>query len=481
MSDTAGTSLRIVVAGASGFIGIPLLRRLAQVHQVIALTRSHAADSLLPLQREPGIFWVKCDLLSLKQTEEALYGADAAFFLVHSMMPAARLTQGSYKDLDLLIADNFSRASERSGVGRIVYLGGIRPDAAVISEHLKSRLEVESVLRSRNSNMVALRAGLVLGADGSSSRILIRLVKRLPVLICPSWTTKISSPVALEDTVLALQSALNKESILAGSYDLAGPEQLSYRALMQRTAEELNLKRLFIPVPAFSPSISRLWVSVVTGSSRELVAPLVQSLLHDMVPGKTAPLFPHTIEKTSLVAALGRAELPRVSLQIHPARHQKQTDTVRKDTVVSIQRMRLPQNWSARDVAHAYSKWLAGLFKNILKLNSSQDGSHLAFHFMGMKKPLLILEFIPARSDDRRALFFVTGGLLRSRDSHPLSRLEFRTFPDEGIALACVLDFTPALPWFLYRITQAQAHLFIMTLFARYLRKIANKNTSLKN
>lgn len=469
-------SLRIVVAGASGFIGIPLLRRLSQTHQVIALTRSRAADKLLPLHREPGIYWLTCDLLSLKNTEEALYGADAAYFLVHSMMPAARLTQSSYNNLDLLIADNFSRAAAHCAVRRIIYLGGIQPDSPDISQHLKSRLEVENVLRSRNENLVALRAGLVLGADGSSSRILIHLVKRLPVLICPAWTTKMSSPVALEDTVSALHLSLDEKTVPLGFYDLEGPERISYRALMKRTSQELNVKRLFIPFPAFSPALSRLWVSVVTGSSRELVAPLVQSLLHDMIPGKTAPVFPARSEKTSLIAALSQAELPRVTLQIHSSSVQNTPPAPPKDTVVSIQRMPLPLNWTAQDVAQCYSKWLARVFKSVLKIISSEDGHQLSFHCIGLRKPLLTLEFVPARSDERRSLFFVTGGLLRSRDSHPLSRLEFRTFPDEGLALACVLDFTPALPWFLYRMTQAQAHLLIMTLFSRHLRKLSNKN-----
>ena len=159
MTEVSIPAPRVVIAGASGFVGMDLIRRLSQTHQIIALTRSQQASTQLPEHKNPGIYWMQCNLFSLRQTEAALVQSDFAFFLVHSMMPAARLTQGHYDDLDLMIADNFSRAAAVAGTKRIVYLGGIQPQSGFISEHLRSRLEVEDVLRSRDANMVALRAG----------------------------------------------------------------------------------------------------------------------------------------------------------------------------------------------------------------------------------------------------------------------------------------------------------------------------------
>lgn len=464
---------RIVIAGASGFVGMDLIRRISSQYQVIALTRSPQASTQLPDHNEPGVYWLQCNLFSLKQTEFALIGSQIAFFLVHSMSPSARLTQGSYDDLDLLIADNFSRAAARAGVERIIYLGGIQPTGTHLSSHLRSRLEVESILKSRSENTVALRAGLILGPGGSSSMILVRLVKRLPVLICPTWTRRMSSPLALRDTVDALLESMNPEHVPAGSYDLAGPEIISYKKLMERAADEMNVRRLFIPFIGVPPRLSRLWVTVITGAKRELVSPLIQSLLLDMLPGKTAPIFKFTQAKIPLISALHQAELPRVRLEIGHQSIVPIAAPAKEDSVVSIQRMPLPAQWTAPHIAQDYARWLPRLLTPFLRLETQPDGSFVRFYLRGWNKPLLELEFMTERSDDERALFIVRGGLLRKEHSNPLSRLEFRIIPQQKVVLAAVLDFVPALPWLIYVVSQAQAHRIIMWLYTRRLRRSA--------
>ncbi len=449
-----------------------LLRRLSSTHQVIALTRSQFASTELPNHKEAGIYWLQCNLFSLKQTETALAGAQAAYFLVHSMSPAARLTQGQYDDLDLLIADNFSRAAKTAGVHRIIYLGGIQPASGKTSAHLRSRLEVEHVLKSRMQNLVALRAGLILGAGGSSSLILVKLIQRLPILICPSWTRKLSSPLALSDTADALVAALQDEQVPAGVYDLAGPEIVSYRELMQRSASELNVRRFFIPFIGVPPQLSRLWVSLITGAPKELVSPLIQSLLVDMLPGKTAPEFTHTRAKVRLTSALHQAELPPIKLVIAAQASSQVEPMQNNDSVVSIQRLMLPTGWSAIDIAFEYARWLPTFLKPFLRLEYSENNSLLSFYLRGWSQPLLILSYVAERSDAERALFFVRGGLLRKKNSNPASRLEFRIVKEQEIVLSAVLDFHPALPWPIYLVTQAQAHKLVMWQFAKRLKKI---------
>ncbi|MEN9809058.1 MAG: hypothetical protein RLZZ488_625 [Pseudomonadota bacterium] len=471
---------RIVVAGASGFVGMDLLRRLSNNHQVIALTRSPHAAPEPPEHHESGVYWIQCNLFSLKQTESALHGADAAYFLVHSMSPSARLTQGEYDNLDLFIADNFSRAAAKAGVQRIIYLGGIQPTGNFLSSHLRSRLEVERVLQRRCNNTVALRAGLILGPGGSSSLILVRLIQRLPVLVCPSWTGKMSSPVALRDAVDALVAALDLIKVAAGSYDLAGPETISYRNLMRRTANEMNLRRFFIPFIGVPPQLSRLWVSLVTGAKRELVSPLIQSLLVDMLPGRTAPVFSTTQSKIPLMAALHQAEMPRVKLEIGHQSIAPVAAPLREDNVVSIQRMPLPTDWTALSVAQDYAHWLPQFLLPLLKLRLSADGSIVGFYLRGWSHPLLELEFMPDRSDAERALFIVRRGLLRKENSNPLSRLEFRVIAHQRLVLAAVLDFVPSLPWPMYVLSQALAHRFVMWRFSARLRKISLKQPHLK-
>lgn len=475
MTDT--NAARIVIAGASGFVGMELLRRLSGHYQIIALTRSTLAATALPEHTNTGIYWLQCNLFSLKQTETALVGSQAAYFMVHSMSPAARLTQGQYSDLDLLIADNFSRAAASAGIKRIIYLGGIQPQGNRISDHLRSRLEVEQLLNSRCENFVALRAGLILGAGGSSSSILVRLVQRLPALVCPSWTLKLSSPVSLADTADALVECLKENDVAKGSYDLSGPEIISYRSLMQRTAEELGVRRLFIPFVGVPPRLSLLWVRLITGASKELVAPLIQSLLVDMLPGKTAPVFSLTKAKVRLTLALHQAELPPVKLPIgspNSAHSSAQDDS---DAVVSIQRLARPHNWTATDVANDYANWLSRFLRPFLKIRHSENREILSFVLRGFNNPMLILRYVTERSDDRRALFFVQGGALRRKNSNPAARLEFRICEQQKAVLAAVLDFHPALPWPVYLSTQAVAHRIIMWRYAARLAKISSKMT----
>lgn len=462
--------LRVVVAGASGFVGMDLIRRLSQHCQVIALTRSAHAATNVPEQRCAGVHWVRCNLFSLRQTESALKGADVAYFLVHSMMPSARLTQGKYSDLDLFIADNFSRACASNHVQRIIYLGGIQPESGYISEHLRSRLEVESALSARNSQLVALRAGLVLGPGGSSSQILVKLVKRLPVMVCPPWTAKLSAPISLKDTVDALVASLTDTNVKSGIYDLGGPELVSYKTLMKRAADEMCLRRFFIGIPVFSTRLSRLWVSVISGQSKELVAPLIQSLLVDMRPGVSAPLFPNKPEKISLIAALHQAELPRLTLEISGAPSEQKNLPKAVNSVISVQRLPRPPGWGAKELLKDYLHWLPRILRPIIVVHESNETT-VELRLRILNKSLLTLQFIPERSDAQRSLLFITGGLLNDASSGMNGRLEFRVLDKQDIALSAVLDFTPALPWLVYKMTQAVLHSIIMKLFALHLSK----------
>ncbi|RIK92428.1 MAG: NmrA family protein, partial [Proteobacteria bacterium] len=272
---------RVVVAGASGFVGRALLPLLAARFHVVALSRG-APEATPPAHVE----WRACDLFSLRDTERALAGADYGVYLVHSMMPSARLTQASFADVDLVLADNFARAAQRAGLRQIVYLGGLAAEDEALSQHLESRLEVERTLASRGVPLTAVRAGLVIGAGGSSFQLLERLVRRLPVMLCPAWTATRTQPVALADVAELLAGTVGDASCAGAVLEAGGPEVMTYRAMMQRTAALLGKRRPMLPVPFFSPGLSRLWVSLVTQAPRALVAPLIQSLRHTMVASR---------------------------------------------------------------------------------------------------------------------------------------------------------------------------------------------------
>lgn len=155
--------------------------------------------------------------------EQALRDVDVAIYLVHSMLPTARLTQSHFADLDLVMADNFARAARRAGVRHLVYLGGLIPQGEALSPHLASRLEVERTLASRGTPTTALRAGLIVGPDGSSLSILLNLVGRLPFMILPRWTGSDVQPVALRDVVRAVAHVLEEPGRWVGSFDVGGP------------------------------------------------------------------------------------------------------------------------------------------------------------------------------------------------------------------------------------------------------------------
>jgi uncharacterized protein YbjT (DUF2867 family) len=254
-----------------------------------------------------------CDLFALDEVAVALAGADVAVYLVHSMLPSARLVQGGFADLDLLLADTFARAAERAGVGRIVYVGGLVPADGPLSPHLASRREVEQALASRGAVLAALRCGIVVGAGSSSLWILANLVRRLPAMILPRWTESSSRPIALADLVRAVRAALD-EPALAGAFDLGGPDRMSYREMIARTARFLGRRRLLLRVPLFTPRLSRLWVQLFGSAPRALVGPLVDSLRHEMAVADN-PLQ-RRIEpaalgfEAALAAALGQGGRP---------------------------------------------------------------------------------------------------------------------------------------------------------------------------
>lgn len=474
-NPTPAPSRRVVaIAGASGFVGRHLARSLAGRHEVLGLSRHPVAAAARG--DTPGVQWRRCDMLSLLEIERALVGVDVAYYLVHSMLPSARLTQGTFENIDLIAADNFARAARDQGVERIIYLGGLVPDGQDVSGHLRSRLEVEKALGSRGVPVTALRAGLVVGPGGSSLRILVRLVQRLPLMVLPSWTETRTQPIALADALELLEHCLDAPEVLGKTFDIGGPEVLAYRELIEQTATVLGKPHRALRVPWISPRISKLWVSTVTGMPRALVGPLIESLRCEMVAGdlelqreigqRPRPFQVALREALQSVEPSSSALVPRPRSAIVPK-------SVRNERLVrSVQRLPLPEGWDALDAAREYMRWLDAALRFFLRVEI--DGPRCRFFVRLVPRPLLELTFSPERSRPDRALFYVTGGLLRRRDAPRRGRLEFRPTPDGRHILAAIHDFAPALPWFVYNLTQAIAHVWVMHRFGAHLAQRAS-------
>lgn len=480
----------VAVAGATGYVGTAVRTALAEGFKVVGLTRSatrasEARDAAMRTAPgtdapEPGeTEWRHCDLFSLLQVEKSLAGVDVAVYLVHSMLPSARLTQGTFADLDLLLADTFARGAAKAGVKQIVYLGGLLPDdRSDLSAHLRSRYEVEQALGAWGVPMTALRAGLVVGPGGSSVEILVNLVRRLPAMVLPKWTRSKTQPIGLADAVRAITAVVGRGEAYGHVFDIGGPDVMTYAEMMDRTAAVLGVRRPTIGVPLISPRFSKLWVSVVTGSPRALAEPLVESLRHDMVARDNdlmRLLAPHAV---GFEASMRTAIEPDGSPMPDPQ------DALRKgdDTVIrsasrvrSVQRMPLPPGRDAAWAADEYMRWLPRVGRPVLKVTvdppAGDEPRHVRFFVRPVREAILELVHSPGRSTNGRALFYVVGGLLS--DESASARLEFRVVLGGRTLLAAIHDFEPRLPWRIYRATQATAHSLVMAGFRHHLARLS--------
>jgi uncharacterized protein YbjT (DUF2867 family) len=471
---TESKKLKVAIAGASGFVGRALIEKLRGHYDLIALSRGSS-------RTEDGIEWRQCDLFNLKQAEQGLDDADIAIYLVHSMLPSAKLTQGSFADLDLLIADNFARAARKAKVQKIIYLGGIIPDED-LSPHLASRLEVEAALASHGAHCVTLRAGLVIGKNGSSFDIMRKLVERLPMMICPGWTRTKSQPVSLRDVVEVISRLIEHPEIQSGQYDLGSRDVMTYIDMMREVARQIGKKRIFLPIFLFSPNLSRLWVTLVTGAPRELIGPLVQSLKHEMVARDLSLMEKLGIEPQGFKECLAEALKPsQEALPVASHISRPPADVAKKslkpivNLVCSVQRLPLIMGLTAAWVTKEYANWLIQFFRPLIFVRQDVDGS-LAFIFRPIfarfDVPLLELTYAKDRSSEHRQMFYISGGLLLSSKFHPKGRFEFREVLRGKFVLVAIFDFVPALPWWIYKNTQAILHLFVMTMFRRHLRSL---------
>src|SRR3954452_2234113 len=269
-----------LVTGATGYVGGRLIERLtAEGRPVRALARH--PDRLEPTE---GVEAAAGDLLRDTGLDEALDGIETAYYLVHSMEPAGASGNGDFGARDRLAATNFARAAQRAGVERIVYLGGNVPADAPPSAHLGSRLEVENILLDAAPAATALRASILIGARSSSFRILVRLVERLRLLPFPAWRDHRTQPIFERDAIEFLARTPDTLAAAGRSLDIAGPDVLSYGAMIERIADVMGVGRMPIRLGISQTPTASAVVAGIVGQPVELVRPLMESLEHDLLP-----------------------------------------------------------------------------------------------------------------------------------------------------------------------------------------------------
>ncbi len=446
---------KVLIAGASGFIGHALIEELLKQEDLLLVGISRTQKT----SHHPRLIWKKCDLFSLKDIHDAMEGVEEAYYLVHSMLPSASLSQGTFYDFDLIIADNFVRAGKAWGLKHIVYLGGMIPPGVDLSWHLRSRLEVETTFRESGIKTTVLRAGLIIGPKGSSFTILQRLIERLPVMVCPPWTRTHSQPIALPDVIGMLKRALFEQQLHGRIFDIAGPETLTYQDLIIRAAKLIRKNRRLFTLNIIPLFLSRFWVTLITGVPKNLVYPLVLSLKHEMLAQAAHQWpFPEDI-KTSLDEAL------QLSLKHHSEKNMHGYLPEQKD-VRSIQRLVLPPGKNAEWVALEYFNWLPTFFSTLIRVQLT--GDRCTFYLIDPSLSILILEKSRERSSPDRQLLYVVGGLLSGQQGR--GRLEFREVLEKKYVMAALHEFRPSLPWYIYRYTQALVHLVVMKSFGEHLK-----------
>jgi uncharacterized protein YbjT (DUF2867 family) len=265
--------MRCLVTGATGYLGGRLVPRLlAEGHQVRCLVRSPEKLRDVPWAADVEI--VRGDVLG--DLDEAVRDVEVVYYLVHS------LHSKDFADADRKAAENTARAAERAGVRRIVYLGGLHPAGTELSPHLASRKEVGEVFLRSSVPAAVLQAAVIIGSGSASFEMLRYLTERLPVMVTPRWVHNRIQPIAVRDVLRYLVDAAGLDE--NRTFDIGGPDVLTYLAMMLRYAEVAGLpKRRVLPVPLLTPGLSSHWVNLVTPVPRSIARPLIESLVHEVV------------------------------------------------------------------------------------------------------------------------------------------------------------------------------------------------------
>jgi uncharacterized protein YbjT (DUF2867 family) len=471
---------KIALTGASGYIGHNLLKLLTGNYDVTALSR-HGNQK----ENSSHVKWRSCELFSMSSAEKALQGADYAVYLVHSMLPSAKLTQADFQDMDAILADNFARAARKNGIKQIVYLSGIIPGhipPEQLSRHLRSRLEVERILGSYGVPVTTIRAGLIVGPQGSSFPILVKLVRRLPVMLLPKWTRTATHPIALSEVLLALRQCIGSADLYGRAIDVGGPDVMTYKEMMVKTSQVLHKKRRLIDIPLLTINLSRLWVTLITGAPKEMSYPLIESLAHHMVahPERSVPgISDGRIHfEEAACEALKAEEEARSAAKAKPrAAANKPSGSTKKPAsdVRSIQRVVLPGDTNADWAARYYLEWLGKSLKGLVRVD--YDGGNIyRVRLRASRQPILELTYLPERSTAESTVYHISGGAFTKKGDTHEGRLEFLQIPGTRECVIAIHDYLPSLPWFLYKYTQAKAHLWVMAAFRRHLKRLSSRS-----
>jgi uncharacterized protein YbjT (DUF2867 family) len=290
---------RILLTGASGYVGGRLLRRLeASRRPLRCLTRR---PDVLRDRVEGQTEVVEGDVLDPHSLDSAFEGVHTACYLVHSMGGAQ-----DFEELDRRAARNFAAAARAGGVSQIVYLGGLGHEGE-LSAHLASRHEVGRLLREGGIPTVELRASIIIGSGSASFETVRALVEHLPLIVAPRWVETLAQPIAIEDVLDYLVAAIELDQAIDAIYEIGGADQVTYADVMREYARQRGLSRRVIRMPLLTPRASRVLLGLLTPVYGRVAAAMVESLRNETIVTRPAVHASFTGRRRSLSEAIERA------------------------------------------------------------------------------------------------------------------------------------------------------------------------------
>ena len=295
--------MKIFLTGVTGYIGkriLPVL--LEQGHEIICCVRDKNRLPVDGVYSHPNISVFEADFLNKISFSEELNSIDAAYYLIHSMSSGV----DDFGKLEEQSALNFLELINQTNAKQIIYLSGITNESK-LSKHLTSRKNVETILRKGNIPVTVLKAGIIVGSGSASFEIIRDIVEKLPVMIAPKWVLTKTQPIAIRNVIQCLTGVLLDEKTFNKSFDIGGPDIISYKEMLLQFAEVRGLKRIIFSVPVMTPRLSSYWLYFVTATSYKLAVNLVNSMKVEIIAKDDELINMLRIKKISYKEAVGLA------------------------------------------------------------------------------------------------------------------------------------------------------------------------------
>ncbi|WP_395047972.1 SDR family oxidoreductase [Flavobacterium sp.] len=270
--------MRILLTGANGYVGKRLLPELLkQGHEVVCCVRDKTRLGLDAIIINRVSIW-EVDFLDDVDFKKCPEGIDISYFLIHSMSSSI----GSFDKMEAIAAQNFNKYSNHINIKQVIYLSGIVNDPN-LSKHMLSRNNVEKILNSGLPKLTVLKAGIIVGSGSSSFEIIRDLCEKLPLMITPKWVLTKTQPIAIRDVIQYLIGVQNKQECFNESFDIGGPNIITYKQMMQLYAKTRGIKLAIWTIPVMTPKLSSYWLYFVTSTSYKLAMNLVDSMKVEVI------------------------------------------------------------------------------------------------------------------------------------------------------------------------------------------------------